>query len=196
MQKTEGHILYIHFISDSLKEFRSSLSPFKLGYNFRVSLTGEIPPLGFLTRFCIMNHFKTFFHKASLKTKDSNRFSFNDMTGNLTVVGRMIYRFTFYTHCLIFIRTVGQITLLLRRLAFWISSLLVDRIRTQSIISTIKIFLFLITVRGICLIRGFLHFLTLVTETVGIGIFQLLVKSLGFAFGSLTLAGLFIQTVL
>ena len=194
MQKPKGHVLYIHFISDGLKEFRSSLGSFKLGYNFRMSLTGKIAPLGFLARFCIMNHFKTLFYKTGLKTKDLNCFRFNDMSRNLATVGRMINRFTFHTHCLIFIRTIGQITPLLRRLVFRIPSFIIDGIRKQSIISTIKIFLFLITVRLIWLIRIFLHFLTLLTETIGIGVFQSLVKTLGFAFGSLTLAGFFIQT--
>lgn len=64
---------------------------------------------------------------------------------------------------------------------------------TKGIISTIKIVLFLITVWFLSFTLFFLDLLTLVTETVGIGLFQAFVKTLGFTLCSLTLAGLLNQ---
>jgi len=110
VKKTESHILHINFIGDSLQKFRSSFSTLESGHHLRMAFRREITPPGLFTRLCIMNHLKTFFRKESTETEHPYHSPFNDATGNLCQVRRMLYYFSGYSRRFITVRTIGQIT--------------------------------------------------------------------------------------
>ena len=107
VKKTKSHILYINFIGNSLQKFRRSLSAFNIGYYLRMTFGREITPLGLFTRLCIMNHLEAFFHQESTKTEYPYHSSFNDATGKLCQIGRMLYRLSNYSHPFITVRAIG-----------------------------------------------------------------------------------------
>jgi len=116
VKKTKSHILYINFIGNSLQKFRSGPSAFKTGYYIRMAFRREIAPLRLFTRLCIMNHLKTFFRKESTETEHPYHSPFNDPTGNLCQIGRMLCRLSGYSHRFITVRAIGQVTVFPGRL--------------------------------------------------------------------------------
>ena len=110
VKKTKSHILYINFVGDSLQKFRSGFSTLGSSHHLRMAFRREITPPGLFTRFCIMNHLKTFFRKESTETEHPYHSSFNEATGNLCQIRRMLCRLSGYSHRFIPVRTIGQIT--------------------------------------------------------------------------------------
>ena len=146
VKKTKSHILHINFVGNSLQKFRSGPSAFKIGYYLRMTFRREIAPLRLFTRLCIMNRLKTFFRKESTETEHPYHSSFNDATGNLCQVRRMLYRFSGYSHHFIPVRMIGQITAFPGRLFNLRGLNMTNRIRAKRIIGSIIIILLLVTV--------------------------------------------------
>ena len=147
MQKAESHILYINLISDGLQELRSGRRPFKTGNNLGMTLTREIAPFQFAAGFHIMHHFKALLHQNGLQAEYRNGTLFDDASGNLRQIRWVENGFTGHSHCLIFVRTIGQVPFFPGILRNRTGPVVVNRIHTESVFSPVKIVLLFATVR-------------------------------------------------
>ena len=122
-----------------------------------------------------MNHLEAFFRQESTETEYPYHSSFNDATGNLCQIRRMLCRLSNYSHPFITVRAIGQVTLFLGRLFYLLGWSMTNRIRAKRIIGSI-IIIFLLPAVWITCFSFRLYLLTSITKTFLMGIIKFFLK--------------------